>query len=528
MPTNRKNRMSPTFFRLFLLALVLLAASPAAAERPYAENLFQGNFSPQKQSADNASQPLMAPGDRVALRIWGGPSPVDSMLTVGPDGLLDVPGVGSLPVAGMTCDRLTEILRGKMASGGHADVQVHASLPDALPVAVFVTGGAARPGRYAGFPSDPLLSFLDKAGGIDPTRGSYRDIRLMRGGSTVTSLDLYPFARTGELPTVRVQDGDTLVVGPRGPAITATGAVRTAASFEFFKGRATGAALMDLAGPERSASHAVLTGTRKGAPYTTYLPLRELRDLQLEDGDRVQFVADAPGDTMMIEVQGAVRGASRFPVRRGARLADVLHFIAVEPERAQVDALYIKRKSVAARQKKAIADSLRRLEETALTAASASTDEAAIRAREAEMVSKFVERAKAVEPEGVVVLDKDQGKVDLALEDGDIIVIPPKSDVVLVSGEVMTPQAMLWSKKKDAEEYIRGAGGYTNRADRSTVLVLRQNGSVSRDSDDILPGDQIMILPKVESKSMQAVKDISQVIMQVVVSARLLLGLPSL
>ena len=144
------------------------------------------------------------------------------------------------------------------------------------------------------------------------------------------------------------------------------------------------------------------------------------------------------------------------------------------------------------------------------------------------MVSKFVERAKAVEPEGVVVLDKDQGKVDLALEDGDIIVIPPKSDVVLVSGEVMTPQAMLWSKKKDAEEYIRGAGGYTNRADRSTVLVLRQNGSVSRDSDDILPGDQIMILPKVESKSMQAVKDISQVIMQVVVSARLLLGLPSL
>ena len=37
-----------------------------------------------------------------------------------------------------------------------------------------------------------------------------------------------------------------------------------------------------------------------------------------------------------------------------------------------------------------------------------------------------------------------------------------------------------------------------------------------------------MILPKVESKSMQAVKDISQVIMQVVVSARMLLGMPSL
>ena len=58
--------------------------------------------------------------------------------------------------------------------------------------------------------------------------------------------------------------------------------------------------------------------------------------------------------------------------------------------------------------------------------------------------------------------------------------------------------------------------------------MLHQNGAVTQDDDDIRPGDQIMILPKVESKSMQAVKDISQVIMQVVVSARMLLGMPSL
>ena len=144
------------------------------------------------------------------------------------------------------------------------------------------------------------------------------------------------------------------------------------------------------------------------------------------------------------------------------------------------------------------------------------------------MVSKFVERAKSVEPEGVVVLDGGPDKADLSLEDGDIIVIPPKSDVVLVSGEVMMPQAMLWGKKKDVDDYIKGAGGYTNRADHDKVLVLHQNGSVSQNGDDILPGDQVMVLPKVESKNMQAVKDITQVIMQVVVSARLLLGMPSL
>ena len=34
------------------------------------------------------------------------------------------------------------------------------------------------------------------------------------------------------------------------------------------------------------------------------------------------------------------------------------------------------------------------------------------------------------------------------------------------------------------------------------VLVLHQNGSVSQNGDDILPGDQVMVLPKVESKNM--------------------------
>lgn len=64
------------------------------------------------------------------------------------------------------------------------------------------------------------------------------------------------------------------------------------------------------------------------------------------------------------------------------------------------------------------------------------------------MIAKFVERAKAVEPEGVVVLSDGQKIGDITLEDGDVIVIPAKSDVVLVSGEVMMPQAMLWSKKR--------------------------------------------------------------------------------
>lgn len=515
--------------RVFCLLLFCLC-SPALANDevpPFAANLFQGNFAQDKAQAADKHVSMITAGDRVALRLWGGGLTLDDTLVVTNDGLLNVPGVGSIPVGGLSQDALAEALRSKLAASGHQDTQIYVAPLDARPVTVFVTGAVAKPGRYSGSAGDTLLHFLDKAGGIDASCGSYRDIRLLRTGKDIATLDLYPFARRGEQPRVRIQEGDTLVVGNRGPVVTATGAVRLSARFEFPKGKATGSALAELAEPLPGASHIALNGTRQGAPYSTYLPCRELRHLRLEDGDQVRFIADAPGKTIMVGVQGAVRGATSFPVRRGARLQEVQNFIAVEPE-ANIAAMYIKRKSVAARQKKALADSLRRLEESAMTASSGSMDEASIRAKEADMIAKFIERAKAVEPEGVVVLDGDPAKADLTLEDGDIIVIPAKSDVVLVSGEVMAPQAMLWNRSKDLDDYIASAGGYTTRADHGHILILHPNGAVSQDASDIQPGDQIMALPRVESKAMQSIKDISQVIMQVVVSARLLLGMPSL
>ncbi|MDR2745653.1 MAG: polysaccharide biosynthesis/export family protein [Desulfovibrio sp.] len=510
-------------FLLLVLTMGLLsdAQGLAAEPAPYGANLFQGNF------AKNAGAAPLMPGDRVVIRLWGAAA-VDDIFTVDPQGFLHLPQIGATHVAGLAPDKLAEDLRSKLAATGQEGTQVYVMPLDSRAVNVFVTGGVTKPGRYQGSAADSVLAFLDKAGGIDPDRGSYRAVRLMRNGAAAGTVDIYPFIRRGELAPLRLQEGDTLVVPPKGPAVAATGAVRNPALFEFLKGQASGAALIDLAQPEKKATHAAVSGTRNGAPYNTYVPVRDLAHLALEDGDSVSFVADTTGGAMFIAVEGAVRGASRIPVRKGARLRDVQNFIAVDPERADLEAIHVKRKSVAARQKRAIADSLRRLEESVLTASSASAEEAQIRAQEASMLSRFVERAKSVEPDGVVVLDNGKDSGDLALEDGDVIVIPPRSDVVLVSGEVMAPQAMLWSGKKDLDDYIKGAGGYSARADKDRVLIMRANGSVSRDGGGVKAGDQILVLPKVESKSMQAVKDISQVLMQTAVSARAVLGLPSL
>lgn len=507
---------------LLVIMLGLVAPVQAAGVAPYGSNLFQGNFAGHSKGAN------IGPGDRIVVRIWGGNLAVDDTFQVDAAGNLDVPQLGSIPVAGLVGDKLQEALRSKLAASGNGDSQVYAAPLDAGGVTVFVTGNVNRPGRYSGQANDPVLAYLDRAGGVNAARGSFRDIRLLRQGDTVCTFDLYSFVQRGELPSQRFMDGDTLVVGQRGAAIVAKGAVANEAAFEFSGNGITGAELVELAKPQKRVTHVSLTGTRKGAPYTTYIPVSALTTLQLQDGDTVQFKADGTTSTIMVEVQGAVRGASRFPVRKGSRLRDVQDFIAVEPGRSNLAAIYVKRKSVAASQKKAIADALRRLEQSAMTAASASSEEAQIRAKEADMIAKFVERAKAVEPDGIVVLDNGEASGSLVLEDGDCIVIPEKSDVVMVSGEVVMPKAMLWHKDKDVDDYITGAGGFSARADKNRVLVMHPNGAVSQSAATIGPGDHVLVLPKPETKSMQTVKDISQVLMQVAISTGSVLGLPFL
>ena len=491
------------------------AAASGANLAPFASNLFQGNFAQAKPEAREVGQ-----GDKMLLRLWGGSS-FDGTLIVDDQGEIDLPGIGKMAIAGLQEAQLSEALRSKLNAAGQESTQVYYRVLNSQPVSIVVTGSVMKPGRYSGAASDSILAFLDRAGGIDPRRGSYRNIFLLRGGAEQASFDLYPFVLRGELPVLRLQNNDTIVVREKGISVSATGESRNSARFELRQGENRGETLIGLAEPLPNASHVSISGTRNGAPYNLYLPMRDFRTTPLADGDKVQFLADTPGDTIMVEVTGAIRGASRFPLRNGARLRDLQQYIAVDPARANLAGLYIKRKSVAGRQKKAIDESLRRLEQSTMTATSASPEESQIRSHEADMIAKFAEKARSVEPEGIVVVG-DGGKVaDIALENGDIIVIPEKSDVVLVSGEVVMPQALVWSKKKYIKDYVKGAGGFTNRADTSKTLLIRPNGEIEIDDETVYPGDQVIVLPRFESKNMQTVKDISQIMYQIAVAAKI-------
>ena len=491
---------------------------------PFGANLFQGRFAGTYSDSINPSYKI-APGDRIVIRIWGARQ-YDDVLAVDQQGNIFVPEVGPISVMGITNAQLQNTVKARVGQVFTSNVEVYVNLLSSQPIGVFVSGYVTNPGQYAGGVDDSLLTFLDRAGGIDFKRGSFRDLQVKRQGKVIASYDLYSFILEGATPQLRLQDGDVIVATKRGASVSVRGLVREEALYELKDGRNTGSSIITLANPESSVSHVSVTGTRNQKPINQYLSLAEFKDFKLFDGDIVTFAADVQGETLITKVSGAIEGLSHFPINKERRLRDLLSFIEVDPAIGDVHSVYIKRKSVAQQQKQVITDALRRLEKSALTATSASVDEADIRVQEASLIQDFVKRAQSLEPDGVVVVSRGGVVSDIRLEDGDEIVIPKVTDVVLVAGEVFMPKAVTYDKSMSLDDYLGAAGGVSNRADDKNILVAKANGEIGLAEDlGIEAGDQILVMPKFDSKNMQLAKDLMQIIYQIAVATKIAVDL---
>lgn len=507
--------------------------SPAWAQQPYpleqmefppfGANLFQGHFTGTYYEGLNETY-AVTPGDRIQISIWGAHT-YSEVLPVDQQGNLFLPEVGPVPVAGLSPKALQSAVRSYVASVFKSNVEVYVNLLTAQPVAVYVTGFVPKPGRYAGGMTDSVLYYLDRAGGVLPERGSYRNILVQRHNRTISRVDLYAFILQGRLPNGHLQDGDVIVVGPKGNSITAKGLIPQQASFEHKGSKGmTGGELISYAAPLPAASHVSVVGTRNAVPFHVYMSLQEFTKLTLLPEDKVEFLADKPGSSIMVTVSGAVSGATRYPITRKTTLRSLLAYVPVDAALSNLDGIYVKRRSVVEQQKKAIDDALFRLENSVLTATSLTREEAAIRVQEAGLVQKFVERVKQLTPDGVVVVTRKGRVADIILEDGDEIVIPQKSDIVQVVGEVMIPKAVVYNGKYNAAGYVADAGGFTDRADKSGILVVHANGEIEKaDATKIQPGDLLMVLPRYDSKAYQIFKDVMQLLFQLAVTTKVVL-----
>ncbi|MBK0412929.1 polysaccharide biosynthesis/export family protein [Chromobacterium haemolyticum] len=496
---------------------------PQAPGRMFGSQLFGGAF---RNSAGQGFNPnyQLSIGDRIALRLWGAFN-FDAQLLVDPQGNIFIPNIGPVSVAGIRNGELNAAVSNQVRRVYKANVNVYAALDIAQPVKVFVTGFVKQPGLYPGIAADSVLSYLDKAGGVDAERGSYVDIQIKRGDLVRQRVNLYDFLLQGRMDMVQFSDGDVIVVGPRQHTFSVSGQVFNAYDFEFGQNSISLQQALQVSRPKPGATHASIIRRQGTQKRSEYYPLEQAGDVVLQDGDQLLISADRYAGTIQVRVEGAHSGEHAIVLPYGASMADVLTKIQAN-SMSQMGALQLFRKSVAERQKTMLTLSLQKLQETAFSARSSTKEEADLRTREAELIERFVSKASKVEPRGQVVLDEKNLPTTL-LEDGDVIRIPEKTSVVMVHGDVLFPNAVNWQAGLTIGDYIARVGGYNQTADKSRLILMKQNGSALPVGERIQvdAGDEVMVMPKLETKNIEITRGITQILYQIAVAAKVIFNL---
>jgi protein involved in polysaccharide export with SLBB domain len=110
------------------------------------------------------------------------------------------------------------------------------------------------------------------------------------------------------------------------------------------------------------------------------------------------------------------------------------------------------------------------------------------------------------------IIQKPKSKLDLILEEGDVLRVPKQLQTVKVSGEVLYPTTAIFNGGKTFKQYISDAGGFSDNSLKKRSYVIYANGAVRSTRKFFLfnnypmvkPGAEIFVPKKAETKKLSA------------------------
>lgn len=276
----------------------------------------------------------IGPGDSLNIVLWGG---VQETLQAEVDrnGTIVLPRLGVVQVWGLTLDQVQNLLRRRFAQFFPA-FEMAVTLGRLRTIQVYIVGEVLQPGTYTVSSLSTVINALFASGG--PTKnGSLRQIRLVRQGRTVHTLDLYDFLLQGNKSQDHILlSGDTIFVPVIGAVAGVAGNVKRPAIYEFKPGT-TLQSLLELAGGvtplgylQRVQVERVVANEKKVVVDLNLAPGRSLPkatpvwQTRLADGDLVRVFPITTVLENIVTLEGHVLRPGRYELKPGMRLRDVL------------------------------------------------------------------------------------------------------------------------------------------------------------------------------------------------------------
>ena len=248
----------------------------------------------------------------------------------------------------------------------------------------------------------------------------------------------------------------------------------------------------------------------------------------------------------IVRIQGEVHSPGIYQTSGSETLRDLIKKAGGFTSNAYLYGTELTRQSIKQTQKKNLETVIKRLEDQASlelrqSSTNLSTDQASLQALRIQNQARLRERITLLRnaiPTGRLALELDRKRTqlpDVALENGDEVLIPSTPSSVAVLGSVYNESALLYRPGRTVAEYLKSAGVNQN-ADREAIFVLRADGTlqspdldkpffkITLDKVDLNPGDTIVVPEKIISESgysafMRGLKDWTQVLFQLGLSA---------
>ena len=324
-PTPRKPQ-APTQFQRFV-------QESTGRFLPYfGMDLFERAMPYGSQPTTSAPAPadyVLGTGDQVRVRLWGAVETYSTQ-TIDRNGIITLPKIGSIALAGVQVKNLEAVIRERVAKV-YTNVEVDASLGKLRGVTVYVVGHAQAPGTYNLTSLSTLVNAVFASGGPS-ANGSMRAITLKRGGKTVSTLDLYAFIAKGDkTQDMALQPGDVISIPAAGPRVALTGATDHAAIYELQGGTTVqdllniGGGVSALASQQKALIERIDTDKANAPRQVQNLTLAAGGLAQpLRDGDILTLLPISPAFGNAVTLQGAVAQPLRHSWFAGMRVSDLI------------------------------------------------------------------------------------------------------------------------------------------------------------------------------------------------------------
>jgi protein involved in polysaccharide export with SLBB domain len=272
---------------------------------------------------------LLGVGDQLVIRGWGSID-LDVRTAIDRNGVVNIPRVGAVPLAGVKAAQAESVLRQAIAKY-YKDFQVSVTLAGLRGITVYVVGQARRPGSYTLSGVSTLASGLLATGGPGP-HGSMRRVQLKRAGQLVQEFDFYAFLAKGDSSgDVKLTDGDVIVIPAALGHVALLGTVNNPAVYEIKRHDETlgdilevAAGLPVVADPTRVMLERIQP--EKSQPRTVQDFALDATGLKtnIKNGDMITIQAVLPELANAVTLRGNVSRPMRMAWRSGLRLRDLI------------------------------------------------------------------------------------------------------------------------------------------------------------------------------------------------------------